>query len=72
MDAHGRISILHATSLRELWYTIDHTDCCTAFPNELIAELLQAQRNHSKKENAIVERANKEVLRISTARVHDK
>jgi hypothetical protein len=25
MDAHGRISILHATTLRMLWYTIGHS-----------------------------------------------
>ena len=61
-----------------------HTDRGTAFHNELIAELLRVAGTkqslttaYSKEENAIVECANKEVLRhlnvlLFDARVHDK
>ena len=63
---------------------IVHTDRGTAFHNELIAKLLRVAGTkqsltmaYSKEENAIVERANKEVLRhlnalLFDARVRDK
>ena len=61
-----------------------HTDRGAAFHSELIAKLLRVAGTkqslitaHSKEENAIVERANKEVLRhlnalLFDACVHDK
>ena len=57
---------------------VDHTDHGTAFHNELIAELLRVAgieqslvTAYSKEENAIVERANKEVLRYLNALLFD-